>query len=198
MATGPLESAAPTTPIIIGGVYNTPSPTPLPGQGLALQQDASGNVLVNIAAGAGTLVTPLVSGSRAALTYPVPVSDGAIVSVMADKAGRSVSVLNGPRDLIATASFQSTSATPATFISAGLAGIFNDIIELILTNESALATIVSLSDGTTTYKFALSGNGGGVFPFQTPLPATSAATAWQISNSAAMNVDCIAIYIRNK
>lgn len=49
--TGPLLSPAPTTPFVIGGVYNVASPAPISGQGLAIQLDANGNVLVNIAAG---------------------------------------------------------------------------------------------------------------------------------------------------
>ncbi len=54
MSTGPLNSAAPTTAFIIGGVYNVTSPAPAPGQALPLQIDANGNILVNIAAGAAS------------------------------------------------------------------------------------------------------------------------------------------------
>src|SRR6266436_4817049 len=54
MNTGPLNSSAPTTAFIIGGVYNVTSPAPTPGQALPLQIDANGNILVNIAAGAAS------------------------------------------------------------------------------------------------------------------------------------------------
>src|SRR2546429_119197 len=53
MSTGPLNSSAPTTATLIGGVYNVASPAPLDKQELALQLDINGNLLVNIAAGGG-------------------------------------------------------------------------------------------------------------------------------------------------
>src|SRR6266481_8435672 len=54
MGTGPLNSSAPTTAFVIGGVYNVTSPAPTPGQALPFQLDANGNILVNIAAGAAS------------------------------------------------------------------------------------------------------------------------------------------------
>lgn len=56
MGQGPLNSSAPTTSIVVGGVYNAVAPAPLPSQECALQLDASGNVLVNVAVGSFTLV----------------------------------------------------------------------------------------------------------------------------------------------
>jgi hypothetical protein len=49
MSTGPLNSAAPTTSQVVGGVYNAVVPTPASGQALALQVDNEGNLLVNVA-----------------------------------------------------------------------------------------------------------------------------------------------------
>jgi hypothetical protein len=83
-------------------------------------------------------------------------------------------------------------------IASGGTGVFTDITELILTNESATATIVSISDGTIAYNFALAANGGLTKTFATPLKATSAATAWTVSNSSAVNVDCVGVVIDNK
>jgi hypothetical protein len=164
--------------------------------------DTNGNLFV-IAYGTAATGTSVPSnaqleGFRAATTYPTAVTDGQLVAGMADKAGRPAVVLNAVRDLVGTAAFQSTGSSLATFIAAGATGVFNDIVELVLTNESSTATIVSLSDGTTTYKFALIGNGGVAKTFATPLVATSSATAWQISNSAAVNVDCVAVFAKNK
>lgn len=49
-----LNSPAPTTSFIVGGIYNPVAPNPAPGQAVAFQLDANGNVLVNIAAGAAS------------------------------------------------------------------------------------------------------------------------------------------------
>ena len=50
---GPLNSAAPTTATLIGGVYNTVPPAPNDQQVTALQQDSEGNLLVNVVVGGG-------------------------------------------------------------------------------------------------------------------------------------------------
>jgi hypothetical protein len=141
------------------------------------------------------------SQDRAALTYPVAVTDGQAVSAMADKAGRGVTVLNAPRDLVGTVALSSAAATATVLIAAGAAGVFNDIISLVITNETSTATVVSLSDsgaGGTIYKIALAANGGIVLNFTTPLPQGTAAAAWDVLNSAAVALDYIVIYAKNK
>lgn len=151
----------------------------------------------------GTTVQP-VSGTvavddLAATALPVAVSGGAAVQPMADKFGRNVAVLNTPRDLVGTAIVSNNStASGVSFIGAGAAGVFNDIITFIATNRAATATVVSLTDGTAVYTFALAANGGIVINFPTPLPATSSATAWTIGNSATVACDYVAVYAKNK
>ena len=54
---GPLNSSAPTTAVIVGGVYNSVAPAPVAGQACALQFDANGYLLANIAVGGGGSVT---------------------------------------------------------------------------------------------------------------------------------------------
>jgi hypothetical protein len=97
---------------------------------------------------------------------------------------------------LGTFSVQSTSSSPSTLIAAGATGVFNDIITLVLTNEGT-ATIVSISDGTTTYKYALGANAGLNINFPSTLPATSSATAWTISNSASQTVDASGVYLKD-
>jgi hypothetical protein len=143
----------------------------------------------------------LLDGARAATAYPTAVTDGQLVGAMADKAGRQAVVLNSVRDLIGTAILNSNSSTTVSFITAGASGVFNDIISLIITNESATATIATLTDngsGGNTYKFALAGNGGIVVNFPTPLPQGTSAAAWQVLNSAGVALDWIAVYAKNK
>ena len=174
----------------------------------ALPQSANvqvnGSVTIGNIPGAGSPGTAvpgsaLFQGSKANVgsTLPTAVTNGQLVGNMADKFGRSIVIANAHRDLLGTASVQSTSASPATLIAA-IASTFNDIIDLVLTNESATPTIISISDGTTTYKFALAGNGGISKSYVTPLPATSVNTAWTISNSAAVNVDAVMLYVKNQ
>jgi hypothetical protein len=141
----------------------------------------------------------LQTGLRAATTYPTAVTDGQMVGGMSDKAGRQVAVLNAPRDLVGTAVVSNNStASGVSFIGSGGAGVFTDIVTLVLTNRSATASVVSLTDGTATYTFAIAANGGMCCNFPTPLPATSSATAWTIGNSATVAFDYVAVYIKNK
>jgi len=138
---------------------------------------------------------------RVATSYPTPSTDGQYVYAMGDKVGRAVSILNSPRDLIGTASLDSSSGSSVSFITAGASGVFNDIISLIMTNDSSTATIVTLTDngaGGNSYKFAIAANGGAVMNFPTPLPQGTAAAAWQILNSAAISMHYVAIFARNQ
>lgn len=129
-------------------------------------------------------------------------SDGTDLQTVATDASGQVKVLvenavtlNAIRTAVFPISVQSTSATPSTLI-ASAAAHYTDIVTLILTNEGT-ATVVSISDGTITYKFALAANGIDVINFPTPLPASSSATAWTVSNSAAQTVDCVLTYLKN-
>lgn len=246
-----VNSSAPTTAEIIGGVYNATPPVLQDGQASAIQLDINGQVKttggggsggnVNItgvngsapaltnplpvelsdgSAAVGTAGNPLgvkdssdgstgasvpsiaiQAGARAATAYPTAVTDGQMVGVMADKAGRLATVLNAPRDLVGTASLSSSSGTAVSFIGAGAANVFNDITTLVITNESSTATIVTLSDngsGGNTYKFAIAANGGIVINFPTPLPQGTSAAAWDVLNSAAVALDYFAIFVKNK
>jgi len=157
--------------------------------GAAFDAPATGTAPANV----------LYQGDRAAITYPTAATDGQIVAQMADKAGRLVAVANVPRDLVGTSAISNNSGTSAvSFIASGGAGIFTDIITFIITNRSATATVVTLTDGTVSYTFAISASGGLVCNFPTPLIATSSATAWTIGNSAAVACDYIAVYAKNK
>lgn len=132
----------------------------------------------------------------AATALPTAATATDTVVPMADKYGRGVVLPQGPRDIIGTASVQNTGASGTLIGQIG--STYTDICNLVLTNETAAPTVVSISDGTTTYKFALAANGGGVFPFSPPLPATSTNTNWTISNSASSTIDAIVTYVKNK
>lgn len=151
---------------------------------------------VDAAQGAAPPANAVQVSSIAATALPTATTATDTVVPMADKFGRAIHTLNGMRDIIGTASVQNTGASGTLIGQIG--STYCDIIQLILTNETATATVVSISDGTTTYKFALAANGGASIAFPTPLPAASANHIWQISNSASATVDCVAIYVKNQ
>lgn len=96
---------------------------------------------------------------------------------------------------VGTAALSSSSGSLTTLI-AGVANKLNDIVSLTITNESTTATVVTLSDGTNTYKFAIAANGGIVWNPPIPLPAASTGTDWKVLNSAAVALDYVALYIQ--
>jgi hypothetical protein len=77
-----LNSSAPTTAELVGGVYNAGAVAPVDGQALPLQLDSAGNLKVNIITGGGggssNINIANVAGSPPAITNPLPVelSDG--------------------------------------------------------------------------------------------------------------------------
>lgn len=128
-------------------------------------------------------------GTNAAYTAEVDINNDLHVAV------DTAMYPNALRAALGTASVQSTTGS-TTLIAAGAAGIYRDIISLVLTNEGT-ATVVSITDGTKTYEFALGANAVLPINFSSTLPAMSTATAWTISNSATQNVDCVAVYAEN-
>lgn len=63
LMSGTTPGTAPTNTLIAGGIYNSSAPTATTGQTLPLQTDASGNLNVNIKAGAGSGGTALADGA---------------------------------------------------------------------------------------------------------------------------------------
>jgi len=70
----------------------------------------------------------------------------------------------------------------ASLIAAQGAGLFADIVMLVISGTAADSAV--LSDGTNSYTFKIAANTAGsplVLHLQTPLKATSANTAWTLS-----------------
>lgn len=100
------------------------------------------------------------------------------------------------RGNIAPVSAQNTGSS-GTLIAALPAG-YLDLVYLSLTNEGSSATVVSITDGTLTYNFALAAYGGGIWDFGPvrPLEATTSDTAWTVSNAGDQTIDIVAIFQR--
>jgi len=138
------------------------------------------------------------AGNRGSTALPTAVADGQLVAPMTDKYGRQAVVANTIRDLVGFASVQTTDQSGHNLLASGGTGIYTDLISLAITNETATATVVSLSDGSVTYKFALAANGGIALTWPSTLPASSTAMAWTVTSSATVTLDFVVTYAKNK
>jgi hypothetical protein len=155
--------------------------------------DSNGNVHVTEATASTT--SGATGSAVPAASVQVAGSDGTdLRTIKTDATGRQIVLLNGARTQLGVFSVQSTSASLSSLIAAGTG--FNDIVTLNLTNEGT-ATLVTISDGTNSYVFALGAAEGLNINFSSTLPAASSAVAWQISNSAAQTVDANGVYVKN-
>src|ERR1700676_1854298 len=87
--------------------------------------------------------------ARAAVSNPANATDGTIVAVMSDKAGRLVFSEGHTRDNCAS-QFTSIAASTAetTIVTAGGAGVFNDLTGLIITTTNAAAATLTFRSTT--------------------------------------------------
>lgn len=140
---------------------------------------------------------PVPIGLTARQTNRTAVTDGDVVRQAADDIGRAVMVVGQVRDLMTHQHTQiASSSAETTILSAGAAGVFHDLTQLVLTNQTATAVNCTLKDataGTTRMIIALAANGGAVIPFHRPLTQAAAANNWTITlSSAAVTVNILA------
>lgn len=170
---------------------------------LAVTQSTASNlnaqVVGSIASGSPASSNPVLVGSRAATANPTKVTNGQAVNTMSDAVGRRVVVQGAPRELVSARATTITSSTsPVTCVTAAGSGVFTDITSLTVTNGSVTATTVTLSDGTSSFVYNCSGGGGITIPFNPPLPATTANTAWTLTcGTSVASVYCNIVYIKN-
>ena len=95
----------------------------------------------------------------------------------------------------------SSSTAETTIVTAGGAGVFNDLTCLTITNGSATATIVTLKDataGTTRGIYNLAAGGGVSIPFPTPKAQASANANWTLTCGASVaSVYVVAEFVKN-
>lgn len=168
--------------------------------GSGVTQPVSGTITAN--AGTGTFNTQdAATGSTAATAptkaiedgaigqnaLPTSVTNGQLVGLMADLAGRLITRSAGPRELLTVNNLTLSATGNNTLIAAGAAGVFRDLTFLQASNTSATAVRIDISDGTRTYSWYLAASGGGFnINFDPPLKATAAATAWTAAISGAV------------
>ena len=141
--------------------------------------------------GASVTGSPVLNGAEARTTNPTAVTDGQAVRLMADKLGKLVTFPFAPRLLHGKQRTVITSSTAeTTIVTAGGAGVFRDLVGLVLSNESATEVRVDIRDATAGSIFLsidLAPDGGGaVLALPAPLVQATAANNWTATCSASV------------
>jgi hypothetical protein len=136
----------------------------------------------NVAHGVADSGNPIKIGGKARTTNPTAEVDGDRVDATFDKVGRQAVVLSGVRDLIDTAVNASAITTTAeTTIIPAVALVFHDVVAIVISNSSAVATLVQIRDTTTGTVimniYSPAGSTVGV-SLPHPLPQATVNTNW--------------------
>lgn len=134
---------------------------------------------------------PVKVGGVARQTNPTAVADGDRVDAYHDDVGRPVVCPHAPRDRTTHNRIALSTTTETELLAAGGAGVLRDIVQLILSNESATLVRVDIRDataGTVRFSLALAASGGGgAIHFPVPLKQATANNAWSAQLSAAVS-----------
>jgi hypothetical protein len=184
---GPLNSAKAPDSTLVGGVHNVQPPAPLDGQQCALQCDANGNLLVNVAVTVGgggpssNVNIADVNGNPPALTNPLPVelSDGTqAFGTVGNPINVTGSISATNPSVGTTGAVAPTSATEIGIIVGGnLVGV---------SNANPVPVSGTISSGSLTNNNAVPGaNNQGVLP----AVANAANPTWVEGNQVLESVD---------
>ncbi len=161
---------------------------------------AGTNAIGSVTLGSGSNTVGIARAAGLGYTAnPSAVSNGAQQNVMLDKMGRVIVVSGHVRDMVGTQATTLTSTTTATtVVTAAGTSVFADITSLIISNGSATATAVTLSDGSVSYSYNLPAGGGLVSNFDPPLKATTSNVAWTLQcGTSVASVYCNIVYVKN-
>jgi hypothetical protein len=144
-------------------------------------------------------------GARGATANPTSVTNGQLVAPMTDKAGRLVVTNAHIRDLVASQQTNVAANTETTIVTAGGAGVFNDLVQLIITTAGAAAQTITIKDATGgTTRMILNYPNAAVAPgsplvlnFDPPLRQAAAANNWTVTQSLATACNYCARFIQN-
>jgi hypothetical protein len=207
-------NTANTTPWLID-VNKINAVTPLMGNGttgtgslrVTLASDTSSNTnpfYVNggAAYGAAAVGNPLRCGAKAYDALLTGEAAGDQMDLIADKQGRLIIAGSSPPDLVKFQTTNNANTTETTIVTAGGAGVFNDILCLIATNKSSVQSKLSLRDatgGTVRMVFLVPANGGIVINPNTPMAQTTAANNWTMQmGTTASDTDVSVMYTTRK
>jgi hypothetical protein len=182
----------------------------------AVTQPVSGTVTANAGTGSFTSAgdvahdsadsgNPVKVGGVGRTTNPTAVADGDRANLYLDDLGKPVIYPFAPRDRCGHNRIVLSSTTETELVAAGGAGIFRDLVGLILSNESATEVRVDIADGasvgSTTDRVSLdlaADGGGGVIHLPVPLKMGTANHIWTAQLSGAVSsVYVTALYVEN-
>lgn len=161
--------------------------------------------IFDAATAAAVPANALYTGARAATANPTNATGGNMVGHMADKAGRLVVTHGHVRELIGIQTQSVASVSETTIITAGGAGVFNDLSQLIITTAGAAAQTITIKDataGTTRMVFnypnaALAPGAPLIVNFNPPVPQATANANWTTTNSVATATNITCVFAKN-
>jgi hypothetical protein len=123
---------------------------------------------------------------------------------MGDKAGRQVVTPVQVRELVTVRQTNVATLTETAIVPAGAAGVFNDIVGIVISTAGAAAQTITIKDATAgTTRFVLNYPPSAVAPqpltlsFPTPIPQATAAANWTVTQSLATACNYTVIYSQN-
>jgi hypothetical protein len=168
-------------------------------------QSGTWSVGSSTATGSAVPANAFYKAGIAKTALPTAATDGNLTGAMVDKFGRQVCLLGSIRDLTGTQTTTiSASTVETTIVSAGAAGVFNDLVMLIVSNTSASTnTRIDFRDATAgTILFSLFSVGGAApvgFALPIPIPQTTAANNWTAQcATSTTDVRVYAVFVKNK
>ena len=156
----------------------------------------------DVASGSADSGNPIKSGGIARTANPTAVTTGQRVAATFDKLGKQV-VVGAIRDLKGVQKTSISVNTETTIVTAGAAGVFNDVYVLLCTNKSATGVFVDFKDataGTTRMTLAVPANDtrGFTVPVDSAMVQAVAANNWTATVSAAVSsIEITALYVAN-
>lgn len=133
----------------------------------------------------------LLSGARGMNANPTAVTNGQLVAIATDLAGRVITQPLNYRTLIGKTATTISATGATTIAAAGGASVFRDIVALIITTAGLAAQTITISDGTLSWiidypNAAIAPGTPCIIMFgEVPLTATTANTAWTANQSVA-------------
>jgi hypothetical protein len=192
------KTSANSFPVVIASDQGNVAVSQATAANLNVRDDASGATAAAVPARA------FFNGGIATTANPANATAGNLVGFMADKAGRLVVTPVHTRDLTGSQTISLTNTSETTMITAGAAGVFNDLATLVVSNGTATATVITIKDataGTTRAVIDLPASIGVnncIISFIPPIPQTTAANNWTATASITSNpVHITATFVKN-
>ena len=142
--------------------------------------------------------SPLKVGGKAVVATPTKVAANDRVDAWFDLHGRQIVRQHGPRDRCVHNTITLTTTGETTLLAAGAAGVFRDLVMLIVSNGSDVDQLIEIRDatgGTVRIPIHLAtGGGGAVIPFPVPVNQALAANNWTAKVSTAIGSGNVRIF----